>query len=998
MNSCHCAQLPTWYYTFPAQQGIPPPPPIPAAATFTLPFHTGSPGVPQAPAVTLQDVTAAVVNQSSPFAVSSSAPQPGSTAAQHSGKRPAIEQGVSGRKRSKRHPADWTGTPTTASVVGVGPTPQELTGATSHATAVSPPQRSTQDELGESTGLPFRPGQVTDSGSGSQDAAQTASQSQQPRFIPPSGLLPSAAETSVKQQCNHSSAALDVWYFCRPLETREEPSVRPKPEEEPVLTQKPKTPFVGCKLCVSWKTYKNSADGGVTNTIRAHLKSKHSETYEAVCKIFTGEWKHVSTATEETASRRPCPREDKFTPEGLLYYLARWIAADDQSINVVEREEFQDLIFYLRPDLDEKDYPHRTKLTEAILGQWAETKKAVFAELRSSTGRVHYTCDIWSDQELASYLAITAHHVRQDMKGNILSSCNHLIAFRRVWSHAGASVADVIINILRDAGLLSKIGMFTLDNASSNDTLMAELERLLGRAGIPFDRNGNRIRCFPHVINIAVQHILQEIKTNPLAPLLDLSDAEVPHARREEVTEALEADPVGKVRSLVSFCRQSDQRRVDFRRTIEEGKKDGLWRNAAGETITLPVLQLLRDCETRWSSTFLMIQRVFLLYQAIEKFLQHASRADISHVALKTGELDTLKDIFQILEGAHQAQQLVSSERTPCLSIALPAYELVLVAWHQLRDELPHMRPYLDKGIEKIQEYVYKSRKSRIHALAIVLNPAFKTSWIRDHWTPEALAQAEEWVLDAMQEYRTKERLEIQPLNVAHQASGNTSIATGSSSTFEAQNSGLSRLLSRTQKLLPARNRTVRPYSSDSSIIGAHSVPSESAGTSASIHPTQCMQDTEAHLRAQDRATVKSEFDRYIADGLTSDIETGDDLLVFWARNRKVYPYMHRVAIDILTAQASAVACERVFSSSKETDTLRRSRIASELMEALQGLKYHVKQSRLNLSAHLVAKEEDYLIEGPVTLAAMKELLAHNKLQELEDLLRNSRTPYPSMN
>ena len=107
--------------------------------------------------------------------------------------------------------------------------------------------------------------------------------------------------------------------------------------------------------------------------------------------------------------------------------------------------------------------------------------------------------------------------------------------------------------------------------------------------------------------------------------------------------------------------------------------------------------------------------------------------------------------------------------------------------------------------------------------------------------------------------------------------------------------------------------------------------------------------------------------------------------------NRKVYPYLYQLALDVLPVQASAVACERVFSSSKETDTLRRSRIDSDLMEALQCLKYNFKQARLSLSSHLVAKEEDYTIEGPVTYAAMKELVSENKLQELDDLMHNSR-------
>ncbi|KAI5893793.1 uncharacterized protein SCHCODRAFT_02500333 [Schizophyllum commune H4-8] len=46
--------------------------------------------------------------------------------------------------------------------------------------------------------------------------------------------------------------------------------------------------------------------------------------------------------------------------------------------------------------------------------------------------------------------------------------------------------------------------------------------------------------------------------------------------------------------------------------------------------------------------------------------------------------------------------------------------------------------------------------------------------------------------------------------------------------------------------------------------------------------------------------------------------------------------------------QASAVPCERVFSSSKETDTTRRANLEPNLMEALQILKFYLHEENLN--------------------------------------------------
>ncbi|KIM41398.1 hypothetical protein M413DRAFT_50935, partial [Hebeloma cylindrosporum] len=52
------------------------------------------------------------------------------------------------------------------------------------------------------------------------------------------------------------------------------------------------------------------------------------------------------------------------------------------------------------------------------------------------------------------------------------------------------------------------------------------------------------------------------------------------------------------------------------------------------------------------------------------------------------------------------------------------------------------------------------------------------------------------------------------------------------------------------------------------------------------------------------------------------------------------FPILFRIALDVIPIQASAVPCERAFSSSKETGTNRRSALGYELMEVLQMSKY----------------------------------------------------------
>ena len=66
--------------------------------------------------------------------------------------------------------------------------------------------------------------------------------------------------------------------------------------------------------------------------------------------------------------------------------------------------------------------------------------------------------------------------------------------------------------------------------------------------------------------------------------------------------------------------------------------------------------------------------------------------------------------------------------------------------------------------------------------------------------------------------------------------------------------------------------------------------------------------------------------------------------------NRSEFPTLFVIALDYLPIQASAVPCEHIFSSAKETDTLKRNQIHLMLMEVLQMLKFSLKKDRGSIS------------------------------------------------
>jgi hypothetical protein len=151
--------------------------------------------------------------------------------------------------------------------------------------------------------------------------------------------------------------------------------------------------------------------------------------------------------------------------------------------------------------------------------------------------------------------------------------------------------------------------------------LIAEEPRLF----IEFDAEGNRIRyhfdsdyfsfinrfgsCFSRVINIATQTILAELTENPWLPVVS-SVSQLPYPELVAYVDALESDPVGGSRRIVASCRASGQRLSSLKIVIKQGNEKQVWPPNG----VLRVIQLLRDCETRWSSTFMMNDRVIELY------------------------------------------------------------------------------------------------------------------------------------------------------------------------------------------------------------------------------------------------------------------------------------------------------------------------------------------------------------------------------------------------
>lgn len=109
-------------------------------------------------------------------------------------------------------------------------------------------------------------------------------------------------------------------------------------------------------------------------------------------------------------------------------------------------------------NIEDKDLPHRTKMTEMIHEAYRKRVQATVDELKDSEGRISFTTDLWSDPILDSYMAVTAHYLVRDKTTRKLQWRSGLVAFRFIeGSHTGVNLGRNFVKILQELGVLHKV-------------------------------------------------------------------------------------------------------------------------------------------------------------------------------------------------------------------------------------------------------------------------------------------------------------------------------------------------------------------------------------------------------------------------------------------------------------------------------------------------------------------------------------------------------------
>jgi hypothetical protein len=106
-------------------------------------------------------------------------------------------------------------------------------------------------------------------------------------------------------------------------------------------------------------------------------------------------------------------------------------------------------------------------------------------------------------------------------------------------------------------------------------------------------------------------------------------------------------------------------------------------------------------------------------HQAIHLMVQEPQHISFARYILSDAQLYLLNDILDILDIAHEVQQLLSAEKTPTLPLAMPLFEQFLVNLKEQQRRTPYLAPFIEVAVEHLTKYIHECRSLKLYGMAM---------------------------------------------------------------------------------------------------------------------------------------------------------------------------------------------------------------------------------------------------------------------------------------
>jgi hypothetical protein len=574
----------------------------------------------------------------------------------------------------------------------------------------------------------------------------------------------------------------------------------------------------------------------------------------------------------------------------VIEALISLIVVRNLSFSIVEWPEFHALCQTLNPESKDIIPICHGTIRAKVKDIFDIYKDIVRRELQSALTRIHIACDIWTSPNGLLFLAVVAHfttHTSRRQKA--------LLALKEVPGHSGEDQFKILLPILEDYGIVRQLGAIIADNAPTNDVLCRVLERhMKNEISLTWKANHWRIRCIGHIINLTVQAFLftNVIQMEELESY-DSDEKDETLENSEEMRAKFRLlGPLGKAHNIVAHIRKSPKRIMIFKKLARR---------------MIPM-----DNRTRWNSWYEMLKVLFDLRSAVEQYyaeFENELEEDILSF-LEWKKLRTIVDFLYYFhratlstEGDHKSidstlfymDVLIVHFKNTLVSLFFIFYFFILNLIIVRQDKHkgtkdPEIKDFISRvqtGYAMIDKYYLKTDMSTIYAAALILNPSYRTRYIRTQWPLKWQKSTLANVKKLWEKYREEVQLPSLP----------------------------------------------RPFSYDNS--------SQQKGPDG-------FDGLVASLRIVTRPASEDEFEDYNSQESYDPGPQG--ALAWWCQDsqRKRWPRLSIMAIEILSIPPMSDEPERVFSGARRTITWDRGQLLPETIEMRECLKHWKKSGILN--------------------------------------------------
>jgi hypothetical protein len=621
-------------------------------------------------------------------------------------------------------------------------------------------------------------------------------------------------------------------------------------------------------------------------------------------------------------------------------------------------------------------------------------------ELELALTKIHLSFDLWTSPNRHAMMAIIAHfidnHKRQQTR---------LLALRRqLGAHSGENLAVTLVDVVSSWGIVNKVGTVICDNASNNDSCLRAFYLQLDPSMELKDIKARRMRCYGHILNLVARAFLfgKDADSFELQSeaheLLGQQEADLHHWRQQ--------GPIGKLHNIIKFIRASPQRSERFKKRAQETETEEyrLYEESTAE------LELIQNNETRWNSTYLMIQRAFTKRAEITAYfieLEH-NPTDHDHLAaednLTIDDWRLLGEIMHLLKPLYdqtmRTQGWGRGDGHGRLWEVMTGIEYLLEHledWKTFYDEATTetaaqaasqvvpgpLSPPLSQQVllpPSTPSTQVSARSVRAHQLPAQLNGCEVNTLLRGSRSHQQRhQQARDQFNEAALPEHTRGDFTTSLRHSARTTSSRDALSADHRTYFRASiNNAWSKLDSYYAKLgdspLFAAAIILHPrfslaylennWNSDMQLGWAREAQRGLRDYYNRWYRDAVIPEETQQVQNHQEATYEeSEYTQWINSRRATADDAGNELdryyrlepqnthnvIQWWIDHQAAFPTLSRLALDIFAIPAMATDCERAFSLAKLSLTSQRQRMSPDTLEALQCLKNWSRHGNLGL-------------------------------------------------